>query len=444
MNMKKIVSSKLFIVTVAIAVLLSAGYWFYTSSSSTQKEQYRFTTVEKGDLESIVSSTGTLSAVTTVQVGSQVSGTITKLFVDFNSKVHKGQLIALIDTTILLANYKDAQISLDKAKAQLEQSDNDFGRMKTLYEKNLAAQSDYDLSKYNNALAKATVKSAQLSLERAKTNLGYAYIKAPIDGTVIARNIDVGQTVAANFSAPTLFLIANDLSKMQILASVDESDIGQIKKGQKARFTVQAYPNKKFKGVVDQIRLSPTTVQNVVSYTVVVNVENKDELLLPGMTATIDFLIQSAENVLKVSNSALRLRATALMIDAMKKQMEERTKNLPDSLKNRIKERIARRGQNINEQGSGGFGVSGFFGGAQSGNFMRKFAQLWYLDGQGNLKVQPVRIGITDGQSTEIISDKVKVGMQVINGVLVEDTKTTSSSPLQPNNNMQNRRFFIR
>ncbi len=433
MNMKKIIKTKLFIVTITITVLFSAGYWLYSSSDSTKKEQYRFTTIERGDLESIVSSTGTLSAVTTVQVGSQVSGTISKLFVDFNSKVRKGQLIALIDTTILMANYKDAQISLYKAKAQLEQSDNDFERMKTLYEKNLAAKSDYDLSKYNNALAKAAVKSAQLSLERAKTNLEYAYIKAPIDGTVIARNIDVGQTVAASFSAPTLFLIANDLSKMQILASVDESDIGQIKKGQKARFTVQAYPNKKFEGIVDQIRLSPTTIQNVVNYTVVVNVENKEGLLLPGMTATIDFLIQSASNVLKVSNSALRLRPTEVMMNVVRKQMEERTKNLPDSVKEKIRNRIAQR-----QSSSGGFGNQGFFGDGQGGSFQRRFALLWYLDEKGNLKVQQVRTGITDGQFTEIISDKVKEGMQVINGVLVEDVKTTSPSLLQPVNRRPN------
>ena len=209
--MKKIIKSRLFITTVVIVVVLSAGYWVFSPSAPTNGEKYRFTTVEKGDLESIVSSTGTLSAVTTVQVGSQVSGTISKLFVDFNSKVKKGQLIALIDTTILLANYKDAQISLQKAKAQLEQTTNDFNRMKTLYEKNLAAQSDYDLSKYNYSVAVANEKSAELSLARAKTNLGYAYIRAPISGTVIERSIDAGQTVAASFSAPTLFLIANDL-----------------------------------------------------------------------------------------------------------------------------------------------------------------------------------------------------------------------------------------
>lgn len=438
--MKKIFSSKLFLVAISLIILFTAGYWYLSSSGTDTTEKYRFTTIEKGDLESIVSSTGTLSAVTTVQVGSQVSGTISKLFVDFNSKVRRGQLIALIDTTILLANYNDSQTSLEKARAQLEQSTNDFNRVKAMFAKNLVAQSDYDLSKYNYTIAAANVKSAELGLERAKTNLGYAYIKAPIDGTVIARNIDLGQTVAASFSAPTLFLIANDLSKMQILANVDESDIGQIKQGQAVRFTVQAYPNKKFTGAVDQIRLSPSTIQNVVNYTVVVNVSNKDGLLLPGMTATIDFLIQSAHDILKVSNSALRLRPNIEMMAVIKKMQEERMNNLPDSVKNRIKERMA---QNGNGQQGGGFMQRMLSGGAGGG--ARKFAQVWYLDEKGQLTFSSVKLGISDGQFTEVISDKIKSGMTVINGILIVDTESnSSSSPFQNNNNQnpQMRRSF--
>src|SRR3990170_8551159 len=342
--MKNLFKSKLFLVTISILILFTAGYLFLSSSDDNSTEKYRFISIEKGNLESIVSSTGTISAVTTVQVGSQVSGTIAKLYADFNSTVRQGQLIAVIETTILYANYKDAQNSLERAKAQLEQSNNDFARMKTLYEKNLAAQSDYDLSKYNNALAKTGANSAVLSLERAKTNLNYAYIRAPINGTVIARNIDLGQTVAASFSAPTLFLIANDLSKMQILANVDESDIGQIKQGQKVRFTVQAFPNKKFSGEVDQIRLSPETIKNVVNYTVVVNFVNQQGLLLPGMTATIDFLIESADSVLKVSNAALRLKPNLEMMSVIQKMQEERMKGLPDSVKTKIKERMTQGG----------------------------------------------------------------------------------------------------
>lgn len=434
--MKKLLKSKLFLVAISLILLFTAGYWYLSSSETSTTEKYRFTNIEKGDLESIVSSTGTLSAVTTVQVGSQVSGTISKMYVDFNSRVRKGQLIALIDTTILYANYKDSETSLFKARAQLEQSTNDFNRMKVMFEKNLAAQSDFDLAKYNYSIAKANVQSAELSLERAKTNLGYAYIKAPIDGTVIARNVDAGQTVAASFSAPVLFLIANDLSKMQILANVDESDIGQIKDGQQVRFTVQAYPNKKFSGVVDQIRLSPTTVQNVVNYTVVINVSNKDGVLLPGMTATIDFLIESAHDVLKVLNSAIRLKPNNEMVSVLRKKQEERMNSLPDSVKSRIKERMA---QGSNAQRGGGFMQRMLSGGTGGG--VRKFAQIWYIDEKGQLNFTPVKLGISDGQYTEIISDKIKDGQKVINGILVTDEESNgSSSPFQNNNN-QSRQF---
>jgi HlyD family secretion protein len=428
--MKKLFKSKLFLIALAVIILFTAGYWYYSSSSSSSDEQYRFTTIDKGNIESIVTATGTLNPVTTVQVGSQVSGIISKIFVDYNSHVRQGELIALIDTTILYANVKNAETALQKAQAQFEYSTNDFERMKALYNKNLAAQSDYDLSKQNYELAKAGVTSAKLNLDNAKSNLGYAYIKAPIDGTVIARNVDPGQTVAASFSAPTLFLIGKDLSKMQILADVDESDIGQIKVGQKARFTVQAYPYKKFEGVVYQIRLSPTTVQNVVDYTVVVNVDNKEGLLLPGMTATIDFLIQSADDVFKVSNSALRFKPTQAMIDQIKQEFQ----NMPDSLKNRFRSRTGQGNR------AGGFGQGSF-----GSNGPQTSGTLWYFDDQGKIRLMRVQLGITDGQNTEIKSDKIKQGMKVINGILVADeTSSSNASPFQQNNNQprQLRRGF--
>ncbi len=432
--MKKLFKSKLFLFVLAVIILFTAGYWYYSSSSSNSEEQYRFTKVEKGNIESIVTATGTLNPVTTVQVGSQVSGIISKIFVDYNSHVKKGELIALIDTTILVANVKNSETSLQKAKAQFEYSSHEFERMKTLYDKKLASQSDYDLSKQNFELAKASVASAKLNLDNAKSNLGYAYIKAPIDGTVIARNVDPGQTVAASFSAPTLFLIGKDLSKMQILADVDESDIGQIKVGQKARFTVQAYPYKKFEGVVYQIRLSPTTVQNVVNYTVVVNVDNQNGLLLPGMTATIDFLIQTADDVYKVSNSALRFRPTQAMMAQIRQEFQDRVKNMPDSLRSKFESRMGSGNR------PGGFGGQGFFGrnGQQDGP--QTSGSLWYFDDQGKLRIMRVRLGITDGQYTEIKSDRIKDGMQVINGVLVADENSSSSSPFQQNNE-QPRRF---
>jgi len=425
--------SKWFISSVVILIIIAAGFWYFTSSNSDEKIQYRFVKVDKGDLLSIVSSTGTLSAVTTVQVGSQVSGTLSKIFVDFNSKVKEGQVLAVIDTTFLAASVRDAESSYQKAQAQLELSESDFKRAEGLFKKNLASSSDYDLAKYNLKNAKTQVSSAQASLDRARINLKYATIKTPISGTVIARNVDVGQTVAASLSAPTLFLIANDLSKMQILANVDESDIGQIQEGCKVRFTVQAYPNKKFEGVASQIRLQPTTIQNVVNYTVVVNVNNDQGLLLPGMTATIEFLLESATDVLKVPNSALRFKATPEMVAEIKPQLEEQLKNLPDSVKKRIIQRLEG-GGNRSQSGisGGGFGSAGGSRESSGQNSQRKMSMLWYLDSNGKLHIARVRTGISDGQQTEIICDdnSIKQGMEIINGV-IEKAASKSASPLQ-------------
>lgn len=427
--------SKWFISSIVILIIVAAGFWYFTSSNSDEKVQYRYVKVDKGDLLSIVSSTGTLSAVTTVQVGSQVSGTLSKIFVDFNSKVKEGQVLAVIDTTFLAASVRDAESSYQKALAQLELSESDFKRAEGLFKKNLASSSDFDLAKYNLKNAKTQVSSAQASLDRARINLKYATIKTPISGTVIARNVDVGQTVAASLSAPTLFLIANDLSKMQILANVDESDIGQIKEGCKVRFTVQAFPNKKFDGVASQIRLQPTTIQNVVNYTVVVNVNNDQGLLLPGMTATIEFLLESATDVLKVPNSALRFKPTTEMVAEIKPQLEEQLKNLPDSVKKRIIQRLEGNGGRPQSSGSGSGLGSAIGGGSREGSGQsqqRRMSMLWYFDSNKKLHIARVRTGITDGQMTEIICDdnSIKPGMEIINGV-IEKTTSKSTSPLQ-------------
>jgi len=285
-------------ITWIAVVLILAGvtFWFLGRRGAGAERTYRFVTVEHGKLESLVSSTGTLGAVTTVQVGTQVSGIIAKILVDFNDRVTSGQTIALIDTTLLASAVRDARANLERAQAELAQAEREFRRLQSLYDETLVAETEFNLAQYALDVARANGKSAQISLERAKQNLDYATIRAPISGTVIERNVDVGQTVAASFSAPQLFLIANDLASMQILASVDESDIGQIKEGQQARFTVQAYPDESFTGTVRQVRLQSTTLENVVNYTVVVDVENPAGKLLPGMTATVDFIIEGAFN----------------------------------------------------------------------------------------------------------------------------------------------------
>ena len=272
------------------------GLWIYRNAEAREAPSYRFATVTRGNLESTVSATGQLSAVTTVQVGTQVSGQVSAILVDFNDRVKKGQLLARIDPTLAQQAVLDAQAGVVRAQADLDRSKAEYERNKTLYDQKVLTATEFTTAQYNYTVAQASVKSAQVALDRAKQNLAYTQIYAPIDGVVVQRNVDVGQTVAASLSAPQLFLIANDLSHMQILANVDESDIGSIHEGQDVRFTVQAYPNQTFSGKVRQVRLQSTTTENVVNYTVVVTVDNPKGTLLPGMTATVSFLTGAAEN----------------------------------------------------------------------------------------------------------------------------------------------------
>jgi HlyD family secretion protein len=401
-------SSKKRVIIVLVSVLLIAALvWFLTRKGAQDQEKYTMTKVDRGDLESVVSSTGTLSAVTTVQVGTQVSGRIAKLYVDFNQTVKKGELLAMLDTSSLLMAVSEAESSAEKAKAQLKQSKQDLERMQYLFKENIKTKNDLEQAQVNLELAQATSKSAQSSLERTRINLNYASIYAPIDGIVISRNIDVGQTVAASLSSPTLFLIANDLSKMQILANVDEGDIGQIKEDQEVRFTVQAQTDRKFTGMVSQIRLEPTTIQNVVNYTVVINVANKDGLLLPGMTATIDFLVGQAKDVLRVANATLRLKPSQEMVQELMKQFAARAAGRSGGVPGAMP-------AGPMSANSGGFSGTG-------ANDMRKrpkdMAMLWYLDAAGNPKPVRVKTGISDGQMTVIVSGEVKEGMEVIKSI---------------------------
>jgi len=415
---------------IGVSVLVIGGaIWFFFLRTKTTQDQYQFVTVERGDVEQVVSSTGTLNPVTTVQVGTQVSGRIAKLYADFNQRVRKGQLLAELDTSSLLMAVMDAEAAIERARSQLKQAESDFSRTEYLFKEELKAKADYETAQNNLESAKANHKSAQSNLERARINLSYASIYAPVDGIVVARNVDIGQTVAASLQAPTLFLIANDLTKMQILANVDESDIGEIREGQKVRFTVQAYSNRNFEGIVDQIRLQPTTISNVVNYTVVANVANDQQLLLPGMTATIDFLIGQAKNVLKVPNAALRIKPNAEMQQELMREFEERAKSNPQ-----LAERLKQFRQRANGNGAAGstpFVFGGNSGGASAGNGSQRPRDrgiIWYLDADGRPKAIRVRTGISDGQSTEIKSDEIKEGMTIIRSVAVE-TNTTASGP---------------
>jgi HlyD family secretion protein len=252
----------------------------FSLCSRQSQVQFRTVPLEKGDINVEVTASGTINPHSLVQVGTQVSGTISKIFVDFNSHVKKGQLVALIDTTFLYAAVEDAAASKNKAQSQETLTRTIAKRTKDLFEKGLAAQADLDQATADFESSKANLISAQAELDRALINLAYARIVSPITGVVVNRNVDVGQTVAASFNTPTLFTIADDLTKMQVQASIDEADIGQIQKNQKAQFTVDAYPNRQYIGAVSQIRLQPTTVQNVVTYTVMIDVDNPDLSLL--------------------------------------------------------------------------------------------------------------------------------------------------------------------
>jgi HlyD family secretion protein len=417
---------KIFVISSIIIVALVVIYFLFFRSSSDDPNKFVFAQITRGDLSTTITSTGTLQAVTTVDVGTQVSGKIDKILVDFNYHVKRGQLLAILDTTNLALQVNNAVTGLQKAQASYEVTKATFERDSSLYIKKYMSELDYITSKTNFQTAKANLVSAQSSLGQAKTNLGYAYIYSPISGVVINRNVEEGQTVASSLSAPTLFTIAEDLSKMQILTNVDESDIGQIKNGQEAQFTVQAYPDKKFHGKVFQIRLGSSVISNVVNYIVVVNAENDENLLLPGMTATVDFYVEQRNNVLMIPNSALRFQPSDEMRANFTARMQKERANLPDSIKQRF--------QSFgNSQGSQGMG-QGFSG---SGNKSR--GTFWYVDENGQPTMGFAQLGLSDGKTTEILrSRNLKEGMKVITGFeTAGDPKSTQNTNiLNPNQSM--------
>jgi HlyD family secretion protein len=296
---------------------------------------------------------------------------------------------------------RQAEADLERNEAQLRYAQSEYERVRELHGQNLASEKEFNAAQYELELARANTKAARLALEKAKQNLTYATILAPVSGTVIERNVDVGQTVAASFSAPQLFLIANDLAQMQILASVDESDIGVIKDGQLARFTVQAYPDEVFTGTVRQVRLQSTTEENVVNYTVVVDVANDDGRLLPGMTATVDFVTDQANDVLMVANAALRFRPTEEMMAEVRARRQRASGDGPETM----------RGNNHNERPANA-------------------ALLYYLDADGKLAATRVRTGLSDGQKTVIEGNDIQAGMEMIAGV-GQTTQTNTTNPFQ-------------
>jgi HlyD family secretion protein len=396
----------------SVAVAAVAAYFIFGRGGTDETAAFRFAAVERGDVEALVSATGTLSAVTTVQVGTQVSGRVDELKVDFNDTVKKGQLIARIDPILQQQAVRDAEAGVERNQAQLDQSQREYDRNKQLFDRKVLTEIDFNTARYGLAVARANLKSAQVVLDRARQNLAYTSIFAPIDGVVVERDVDVGQTVAASLSAPQLFLIANDLAHLQILALVDESDIGQIHDGQAVRFAVQAYPTQKFPGLVKQVRLQSKTQENVVNYTVVVAVDNPGSKLLPGMTATVEFLTGSAKNVLLVPNAALRFRPTRDMLVALGAQQGNGEGQVAGAQGGR-----ANRPANSDR-------LSGGQGGGATRN------AIWYLNDDRKLQRVRVTAGITDGQRTQVESPQLKEGMQVVVGS-TQSAAAGSTNPFQ-------------
>lgn len=288
-------------VVIVVPMLIFGG-------GGSKKSEYVTLQIGRGNLRQVVTATGEIRPVNTVSVGSQVSGTIDALYVDYNSKVKKGDLLLTIEPSVLQASVDEAKASLISAESQRNYAKNEYMRNKTLYNDGYIARAEMERSQTAYEQAEQSVARMQSQYERAVTNLGYATITSPVDGTVISRKVDKGQTVAASFQTPDLFEIAEDLTRMQIETSVSEADIGVIKEGQAVTFTVDAYPTQTFDGVVRQIRLSPTTTSNVVVYTVVIDVDNTDLRLMPGMTAFVTIIVSEKNDVLKVQNAALLLR----------------------------------------------------------------------------------------------------------------------------------------
>ncbi|HET8775338.1 MAG TPA: efflux RND transporter periplasmic adaptor subunit [Thermoanaerobaculia bacterium] len=436
MKKKTIIATALVVVLAVVAVLV------HRQALAKETTEYRFTAVERGDIESTVSATGTLNAVTTVQVGTQVSGQVSELLVDFNDTVKKGQLLARIDPTLQEQAVADAQASLERARAQYLQTQRDANRSGELLSAGLVARSEYETADSTMDVARANVKSAQVALDRARRNLEYTNIYAPIDGVVVERNVNDGQTVAASLSAPQLFLIANDLTRMQILASVGESDIARIKEGQKVKFTVQALARETFEGTVQQVRLQSVTNENVVNYTVVVSVENPQKKLLPGMTARVDFLTDTANDVLKVANAALRFKP-ADDAKVEKTAAPTRTANGQPATANGQQSTANGPRSTGNGPRSTGNAQRSTGNAQRTGNRQRGagtgFGTVYVETAEGRLKAIRVRTGITDGKVTEVRGRELTEGMKIIAGTVQPQSaeSETSSNPFQQNNSQQ-------
>jgi HlyD family secretion protein len=423
-------TTRLWLSVAAIVATVGTGIYYYRSDVTAEAPTLNTAEVTRGDVVATVEATGTLAAVTTVEVGTQVSGTIKTLSADFNTRVKKGQVVAELDPSLFdtqvaqeRATVTRLRAELERSRVQAEDANVKLGRARDLAEKELIARSDLDAASSTANAAAAAVKSAeaqllqaQASLNQAQVNLSHTVIRAPIDGVVIARNVNVGQTVAASMQAPTLFVIANDLREMQVNASIDESDIGKVEMQQPVRFRVDAYPNETFTGTVSQVRLQPVVEQNVVSYVTVIDVPNLDLKLKPGMTAAVTIETARADDVLKVPTSALRFRPTAEVFESLGQKAPE-----------------PRRGQTASaglpRRRAEGAPARSVAEGAKPSR-----GAVWVLE-NGELKRVPVQPSITDGSQTALLNSDLSPGTRVVTGMSTPASATPaapSGSPLIP------------
>lgn len=403
--------NKILLGTISALIIIVFVMSFKACKKQNQEVSIETVKVVKGDVSNTVTATGTVQAIKTVSVGTQVSGVIDNIYVDYNSHVKAGQLLAEIDKRTLRTSLENAQASLDNAKAEVALQTANYNRIKALADKSLVAQNDYDQALYNFTKAQASLKTAQLEYNRANINLEYASIYSPIDGVILERAVDEGQTVAASFNTPTLFSIAKDLTQMQVEANIDEADIGKVKEGQRVTFTVDAFSDMNFNGKVIQIRLNPTTVSNVVTYTVIVQAPNPDLKLMPGMTASIEIYVNEAHNVLTVSSRALHYTPELDMLNAYYEGVKKNDK-IDEATKNKLTEI-----KTIPEISP-----------ADSGQMM-----VWVKEGV-NIRVVKVKVGIDDDLNAQIIGG-LKEGDEVLTNISIASGRTVTAatgSPFMP------------
>jgi HlyD family secretion protein len=420
--MKKLIIIVIVLLVIVGTAIVCFSVFFKPAASG----ELQFAKLAIGDIRNTVTCTGTLEFTDQRNIVPRTSGTVAAVYVDFNAKVKKGRLLAAIDDTLLVLSVSEARTSLDKANADLVSAKKILDDTTTLFDKGFKSQSDLDTARNACQTAVTAAETAKLALDRAQINLRYARITAPISGIIVERNIDVGQQVSSGSETPA-FVIAADTKTMRAFASVDENDISKVAVGQKVTFSVQSYQDANFEGKVSQVRLVPTVAQNVVNYTVVVDVNNRDGKLMPGMTATMDIVIEERTGVVRIPQAALRFTATPEMYRAA---LADRNRGESGGQGN---DGGNSRGGSGNGEGNGA-GTNGRAWNSQGGR--RNGNTIWVLD-EARKKVKPVRVkpGITDGQWTESITDTLTEGMQVVVGFATKQQSSSTGqnrSPFQP------------